>query len=73
MRTCSKSHDSPPGCVSCVSNSLILLDAPTLTGIVVELLDLMTAWIVILWRLAATYVRAKHIRAEMLNSNNEQR
>ena len=29
----------------------------------------MTAWIVILWRFAATYVRAKHNRAEMLNSN----
>ena len=26
--------------------------------------------IVILWRFAATYVRAKHIRAEMLNSNS---
>ena len=34
------------------------------------ILDLMTAWFVILWRFAATYVRAKHIRAEMLNSNN---
>ena len=33
----------------------------------------MTAWFVILWRLAATYVRAKHIRAEMLNSNNIQK
>ena len=29
----------------------------------------MTAWIVILWRFAVTYVRAKHIRAELLNSN----
>ena len=26
--------------------------------------------IVHLWRFAATYVRAKHIRAEMVNSNN---
>ena len=33
------------------------------------MLDLMTAWIVILWRFAATYTYAKHIRAEMLNSN----
>ena len=37
------------------------------------LLELMTAWIVILWRFAAIYVCAKHIRAdtgaEMLNSN----
>ena len=31
------------------------------------MLELMTAWIVIL---AATYVRAKHNRAEMPNSNN---
>ena len=65
----SKSYDSHSERVSCVSNPLVLLDAPTLTGIVVELLDLMTAWIIILWRLTATYMRAKHIRAEMLNSN----
>ena len=30
---------------------------------------MMTAWIVILRRFAVTYVRAKHIRAELLNSN----
>ena len=35
------------------------------------MLELMTAWIVILWRFAATYVRAKHDRAEMPNSNIE--
>ena len=35
-----------------------------------DLIKLMTAWFVILWRFAATYVRAKHIRAEMLNSNS---
>ena len=34
-----------------------------------NMLELMTAWIVILWRFAATYVRAKYNRAEMLNSN----
>ena len=34
-----------------------------------DLLDLITAWIVILWRFAATYMRAKHNRAEMPNSN----
>ena len=28
------------------------------------LLELMTAWIVILWRFAATYVCAKHMRAD---------
>ena len=33
------------------------------------MLELMTAWIVILWRFAATYAPAKHNRAEMLNSN----
>ena len=36
------------------------------------LLDLMTAWFVILRRFAATYVRAKHIRAETVNSNTHE-
>ena len=45
---------------------IVLISEPLL---VMTVLELMTAWIVILWRFVATYVRAKHNRAEMPNSN----